>query len=47
MEHLIASFAQQFRGYKLLQTNRRRMDFIFQMQNEAVRFGMILQVGGV
>jgi len=39
-----ASFAQQFHGYKLMQTDSRQLVYMFQMPLEAVHFGMILQV---
>jgi hypothetical protein len=41
----IASFAQQFHGYKLQQTDSTQLVYLFQMPMEAVHFGMILQVG--
>jgi hypothetical protein len=40
-----ASFAQQFLGYKLVQTDSRQLVYMFQTPLEAVHFGMILQVG--
>jgi hypothetical protein len=40
-----ASFAQQFHGYKLPQTDIRQLVYMFQSPFEAVHFGMILQVG--
>jgi len=41
----VASFVQQFHGYKLLQTDSRQLVYMFQKPMQAVHFGMILQVG--
>jgi hypothetical protein len=45
VEGHVASFAQQFNGYKLRQTCNWQLVYMFQMPIEAVHFGLILQVG--